>query len=119
MPYDCDVIVVGSGAGGATCAYACARAGKSVLLLERGRKLESHPIVVNDVRLEMDACRRSGDRVHPCGIVFPAVAKQPHAVSCCGPGPGDAGEGLVEQKVARASEAGLSTTYRHIDIISG
>ena len=38
MHYDSDVIVVGSGAGGATCAYACARAGKSVLLLERGRK---------------------------------------------------------------------------------
>ncbi len=37
MPYDADVIVVGSGAGGATLAYACARAGKSVLLLERGR----------------------------------------------------------------------------------
>jgi choline dehydrogenase-like flavoprotein len=38
MPYDCDMIVVGSGAGGATFAFACARAGKSVLLLERGRK---------------------------------------------------------------------------------
>src|SRR5262245_39350575 len=38
MPYDCDVIVVGSGAGGATLAYACARAGKHVLLLERGRR---------------------------------------------------------------------------------
>jgi choline dehydrogenase-like flavoprotein len=38
MVYDCDVIVVGSGAGGATLAYACARAGKSVLLLERGPK---------------------------------------------------------------------------------
>jgi choline dehydrogenase-like flavoprotein len=38
MPYDCDLIVVGSGAGGATLAYACARAGKSVLVLERGRK---------------------------------------------------------------------------------
>jgi choline dehydrogenase-like flavoprotein len=38
MPYDCDVIVVGSGAGGATFAYACARAGKSVVLLERGSK---------------------------------------------------------------------------------
>jgi len=37
MTYDCDVIVVGSGAGGATFAYACARAGKSVMLLERGR----------------------------------------------------------------------------------
>ena len=38
MLCDCDVIVVGSGAGGATFAYACARAGKSVLLLERGHK---------------------------------------------------------------------------------
>jgi choline dehydrogenase-like flavoprotein len=38
MPWDCDVIVVGGGAGGATLAYACARAGKSVLLLERGGK---------------------------------------------------------------------------------
>ncbi len=36
MTYDADVIVAGSGAGGATLAYACARAGKSVLLLERG-----------------------------------------------------------------------------------
>ena len=37
MPGDFDVIVVGSGAGGATFAYACARAGKQVLLLERGQ----------------------------------------------------------------------------------
>jgi choline dehydrogenase-like flavoprotein len=36
MAFDADVIVVGSGAGGATLAYACARAGKRVLLLERG-----------------------------------------------------------------------------------
>jgi choline dehydrogenase-like flavoprotein len=39
MRYDADVIVAGGGAGGATFAYACARAGKSVLLLERGRRL--------------------------------------------------------------------------------
>jgi choline dehydrogenase-like flavoprotein len=37
--YDFDVIVVGGGAGGATFAYACARAGKSVLVLERGDEL--------------------------------------------------------------------------------
>ncbi len=36
MPYDADIIVVGSGAGGATLAHACSRAGKNVLLLERG-----------------------------------------------------------------------------------
>lgn len=36
-PTDCDVLVVGSGAGGATFAAACARAGRSVILVERGR----------------------------------------------------------------------------------
>ena len=44
MPYDADVIVVGSGAGGATFAYACARAGKSVLLLERGPRFAREPM---------------------------------------------------------------------------
>ncbi len=38
MLFDYDVIVVGGGAGGATFAYACARAGKSVLVLERGKR---------------------------------------------------------------------------------
>ncbi len=38
MQFDYDVIVVGGGAGGATFAYACARAGKSVLVLERGHR---------------------------------------------------------------------------------
>jgi choline dehydrogenase-like flavoprotein len=38
VEYDFDVIVVGGGAGGATFAFACARAGKSVLLLERGSR---------------------------------------------------------------------------------
>jgi choline dehydrogenase-like flavoprotein len=42
MPYDCDVLVVGGGAGGGTFAHACARAGKSVLLLERGGRPVSH-----------------------------------------------------------------------------
>jgi choline dehydrogenase-like flavoprotein len=38
MSHDFDIIVVGSGAGGGTFAYACAKAGKSVLVLERGKK---------------------------------------------------------------------------------
>ena len=38
MPRDADILVIGSGAGGGTFAYACARAGKKVLLLERGQK---------------------------------------------------------------------------------
>ena len=44
MQYDADIIVVGSGAGGATLAYACARAGKSVLLLERGKPYPLRPL---------------------------------------------------------------------------
>lgn len=38
MPYDFDIVVAGSGAGGGTFAHACAKAGKSVLLVERGGK---------------------------------------------------------------------------------
>jgi choline dehydrogenase-like flavoprotein len=38
MPYDSDVIVVGSGAGGASFAHACAQLGKQILVLERGRR---------------------------------------------------------------------------------
>jgi choline dehydrogenase-like flavoprotein len=42
MPdFDADVIVIGSGAGGGTFAYACAREGKRVLVVERGRRPES------------------------------------------------------------------------------
>src|SRR5271166_751900 len=45
MPNDWDIIVIGSGAGGGTFAYACARAGKRVLVLERGRKYSlSEPV---------------------------------------------------------------------------
>jgi choline dehydrogenase-like flavoprotein len=40
MPLDCDVVVVGSGAGGGSFAHACAQAGKSVILLERGRSYQ-------------------------------------------------------------------------------
>jgi choline dehydrogenase-like flavoprotein len=38
MPYDFDVIVIGSGAGGGSFAYACAQSGKRVLLVEKGQR---------------------------------------------------------------------------------
>jgi choline dehydrogenase-like flavoprotein len=41
-----DVVVVGTGAGGATAGFALARAGKSVLFLERGKLLDRDPTVV-------------------------------------------------------------------------
>lgn len=34
-----DILIVGSGAGGSAAAYALARAGRRVLLLEKGREL--------------------------------------------------------------------------------
>jgi choline dehydrogenase-like flavoprotein len=49
MPDDFDVIVTGSGAGGGTFAYACARSGVRVLLLERGEKYASNG-TANDER---------------------------------------------------------------------
>ncbi len=54
MPYDCDVIVVGSGAGGATFAYACALAGKSVLLIERGRAYHLNGIAHDERAMLID-----------------------------------------------------------------
>ncbi len=41
MERDFDVIVIGSGAGGAAFAHGCASAGKSVLLIERGQRVTS------------------------------------------------------------------------------
>lgn len=38
-----DVIIIGSGAGGATLAYRLARTGKSILILERGERLPVEP----------------------------------------------------------------------------
>jgi choline dehydrogenase-like flavoprotein len=48
MPYDFDAIVVGSGAGGGTCAYACSRQGKRVLLIERGNKITLADLAQNE-----------------------------------------------------------------------
>jgi len=40
----CDVVVVGSGPGGASVARQLARGGRRVILLERGRDWRSHPL---------------------------------------------------------------------------
>ena len=61
MQYDYDLIVVGGGAGGATFAYACARAGKSVLVLERGEKYQA-PSAFLDERTTLIDKRPYDDR---------------------------------------------------------
>lgn len=54
MLNDADVVVIGSGAGGGTFAYACARAGKRVLLLERGLKYALKNPVHNEQEMLID-----------------------------------------------------------------
>lgn len=54
MPADFDVIVIGSGAGGGTFAYRCAREGKKVLLLERGRRYPPQDSVHSEQAMLID-----------------------------------------------------------------
>jgi choline dehydrogenase-like flavoprotein len=54
MPFDWDIIVAGGGAGGATFASACARAGKRVLLLERGRQYQLEKPVHDEQAMLID-----------------------------------------------------------------
>jgi choline dehydrogenase-like flavoprotein len=93
MPFDCDVIVVGGGAGGATFAYACAREGKSVLLAERGcapspngqghdeqatliekRPYDDRPVEVNGTarRLYMGGVLGGGTALYGAALLRPA-----------------------------------------------
>jgi choline dehydrogenase-like flavoprotein len=60
--YDCDVIVVGGGAGGATFGYACARAGKSVLVLERGNRYTTTTDALHDEQAMLIDKRPYDDR---------------------------------------------------------
>jgi choline dehydrogenase-like flavoprotein len=62
MPHDADVLVIGSGAGGATLAYACAAAGRRVLLVERGNKYLV-PDQVHDERAMLIDKKPYDDRV--------------------------------------------------------
>lgn len=45
---DCDVVVVGSGAGGAVAAFEAAQAGRSVIVLERGPGWSEHDLVPHE-----------------------------------------------------------------------
>jgi choline dehydrogenase-like flavoprotein len=54
MSADADILVIGSGAGGGTFAYACARAGKRVLLLERGRRYDTDGTVHDERAMLID-----------------------------------------------------------------
>lgn len=51
LPKDYDIIIVGSGAGGGTAAYALAKAGKRVLIVERGRKLNDSEILQDEEQM--------------------------------------------------------------------
>ena len=55
MNYDCDVCVIGSGAGGGPIAYELAKAGKSVIVLEKGPWFSEEDFAKD----EITCCRRS------------------------------------------------------------
>ena len=95
MPDDFDVIVIGSGAGGGTFAYACAREGKRTLLIERGRKAKAgqdghdeqamliakepyddRPIAVNGTsrRLYMGGVLGGGTALYGAALMRPSAA---------------------------------------------
>jgi len=75
MTETCDVIIIGSGAGGGTLAYNLADSGKNVLLLERGdflpRELENwdaKPVFVDGRYISKDTWfDRDGKRQRPAG----------------------------------------------------
>src|SRR5262245_7256929 len=94
MSPDCDVLVIGSGAGGGTFAYACARAGRRVLLMERGEKhglkepvhdeqsmlidkrpYDDRPVSVNGTakRLYMGGVLGGGTALYGAALVRPSV----------------------------------------------
>jgi choline dehydrogenase-like flavoprotein len=93
MARDFDLIVIGSGAGGGTFAFACALAGKSVLLLERGARFaprshthderamliekkpyEDRPIVVNGAaaRLYLGGVYGGGTALYGAALLRPS-----------------------------------------------
>jgi choline dehydrogenase-like flavoprotein len=63
-----DLVVVGSGAGGAPVALALARAGARVVLLEKGRELQPEELVHDEIRF----CRRD--------LFVPYAKDDPHIV---------------------------------------
>lgn len=69
MTYDCDICIIGSGAGGGPVAYSAAHAGKSVIVLEKGPWLKE----VDFPKDEIADCRRDrfGSR----------VKEEPHVVT--------------------------------------
>jgi choline dehydrogenase-like flavoprotein len=73
MPYDYEVIVIGSGAGGATFAYACASAGKRTLLVEKGNRHGANGRV-HDERATLIEKRPYSDQT----VTINGVARRPY-----------------------------------------
>jgi choline dehydrogenase-like flavoprotein len=66
-----DVVIIGSGAGGAPIAHRLARAGKSVLMLEKGpllRTQDDHPLGVSDFRRDELFATGTEKRITLAGI---------------------------------------------------
>src|SRR5206468_5346101 len=63
-----DVVVVGSGAGGAPVAFELARGGARVVVLEKGRSLSPEELIHDELRV----CRRN--------LFVPYISDEPHTL---------------------------------------
>ncbi len=85
LPVTCDVCIVGSGAGGAPVAYTLARAGFSVIVLEKGPHLERSDFTKDEIAVT----RRS--------IYTPSLKEQQHVMETY------AGDGTIERTLGAES----------------
>lgn len=92
--HDCDVLVIGSGAGGATTAALLAEAGRDVLIVEEGPWVEQGDVVPFSLQ-QMDRQYRAGGVTVALGR--PAIA---YTEGCCAGGGTEINSGLYRRPSA-------------------
>ncbi len=73
LSLDCDVVVVGTGAGGASCAHRLARAGKSVVIIEEGSPITPDRFTTDSWAAMRQLYRDGGMRAMGGKMVIPTL----------------------------------------------